>query len=193
MPRLAALEERVSRLEKRHQQTEPATAADAGQLASPGTGFWAVDVLRGRSGPPFEEDGVAGSVLFAGLATIPGGGVRGDVGGGTQVWHEEHPVPALLGSSWADAAGALAALGHPIRLELVRRLLAGSHTTHELARIPDLGTTGQLYHHLRELQAAGLVVQRRRNDYAVPADRVILCLVLVAAAQSCAHVGEVAT
>lgn len=108
-------------------------------------------------------------------------------------WRQEHPVPALLASSWADAAGALAALGHPVRLELIRRLLSGAHTTHELAEIPDLGTSGQLYHHLRELQAAGLVVQRRRNDYAVPADRVIPCLVLVAAAQTCAHVGEIAS
>jgi hypothetical protein len=68
-------------------------------------------------------------------------------------------------------------------------LLAGAHTTYELARV----LPGQLYHHLRELRAAGLVVQRRRSDYAVPAGRVIPCLVLVAAAQGCAHVWEFAS
>lgn len=177
--RLDALEERVSRLELKRE------TATAGDTVIAGSDFWALDVLRRRSGAPFERDGMAGSVLFAGAATTPGAG--------TVVWQEELPVPAVLARGWADAAGALAALGHPVRLELIRRLLSGAHTTHELAEIPDLGTSGQLYHHLRELQAAGLVVQRRRNDYAVPADRVIACLVLVAAAQSCAHVGEIAS
>jgi DNA-binding transcriptional ArsR family regulator len=149
--RLAALEERVGRLEQRQ--------------------------VRETAVPPFED----GSVLFAETRL------------GAVVWQEERPVAALLAGGWADAAGALGALGHPVRLEIVRRLLAGAHTTHELAEIPDLGTSGQLYHHLRELQAAGLVTQRRRNDYAVPADRVIPCLVLVAAAQTCAHVGEIAS
>jgi hypothetical protein len=190
--RLAALEERVSLLEQRHYR--PArVAAEPGAAASSGNGFWALEVLQGRSGPPFEDGGVSGSVLFAGTATTPATGARAEAGQGTVVWQEEHPVPALLAGGWSDAAGALAALGHPVRLELIRRLLAGAHTTHELAEIPDLGTSGQLYHHLRELQAAGLVVQRRRNDYAVPADRIIPCLVLVAAAQSCAHIGEIAS
>jgi hypothetical protein len=186
--RLAALEDRVSRLEQRDSL---AVAPDAGEDVSRGDGLWAIEVLRRRSGAPFDADGVAGSVLFAGSATLPT--EAAGPGSGTVVWQEEHPVPRLLGNGWTDAAGALAALGHPVRLELIRRLLSGAHTTHELAEIPDLGTSGQLYHHLRELQAAGLVVQRRRNDYAVPADRVIPCLVLVAAAQTCAHVGEIAS
>jgi DNA-binding transcriptional ArsR family regulator len=179
-PRLAALEERVKRLERQHAAEDAAPARHLAP-APPGEGFWALDVLRQRSGAPFEDGDVAGSLAFAGVARAPGVG--------QVIWQEEHPLPAVLADGWADAAGALSALGHPVRLELVRRLLAGAHTTNELAEIPDLGTSGQLYHHLRELQAAGLVVQRRRNDYAVPADRVILCLVLVAAAKSCAHVG----
>jgi hypothetical protein len=78
-----------------------------------------------------------------------------------------------------------------VRLELVRRLLGGARTAQELAEIPEVGTTGQLYHHLRELQSAGLVTQRRRNDYAVPVDRVIPCLVLVAAAMDRVRAGSV--
>jgi DNA-binding transcriptional ArsR family regulator len=171
--RLAALEERVGRLEGTPRPRSSPVSGDD---------FWVLDVLRGRTDPVFSDAAVAGSLVFAGTASLPGSG--------TVVWQEEHPVPSVLGDSWADAAGALGALGHPVRLELIRRLLTGAHTTHELAEIPDLGTSGQLYHHLRELQVAGLVIQRRRNDYAVPADRVILCLVLVAAAKSCAHVRE---
>jgi DNA-binding transcriptional ArsR family regulator len=153
--RVAALEERVGRLE------------------------------AGPEVPVTAHAGVAGSLVLAGTATLPGAG--------SVAWQEEHAVPAVVAGGWTDAAGALAALGHPVRLELIRRLLGGAHTTQELAEIPDLGTSGQLYHHLRELQAAGLVRQRRRNDYAVPADRVILCLILVAAAKSCAHVREAAS
>lgn len=177
--RIARLEERVGRLEHR----EPPVPPDGGHL-------WALEVLRGRRGAPFEarfEAGeVAGSLVYAGAATAPGTG--------TVVWQEEHPLPVALEADWSEAAGALAALAHPVRLEIVRLLLRGARTTQELTEIPDLGTSGQLYHHLRELQAAGLVVQRRRNDYTVPADRVVLCLILVTAARSCARVapeGEV--
>ncbi|MBV9379865.1 MAG: winged helix-turn-helix transcriptional regulator [Streptosporangiaceae bacterium] len=186
-PRLAALEERVRRLERQHTGMDAASAEPGHpRHLAPGPGaeqFWALEMLRQRAGAPFDDGAVAGSLLFAGTASTPGVG--------SVICQEEHPLPAMLAEGWADAAGALSALGHPVRLELVRRLLAGAHTTHELAEIPDLGTSGQLYHHLRELQAAGLVVQRRRNDYTVRADRVILCLVLVAAAKSCAHAGSV--
>lgn len=53
---------------------------------------------------------------------------------------------------------------------------------HDLQQIATLGTTGQLQHHLRELRTAGVVEQPRRNDYAVAVDRVVPCLVMIAAA-----------
>ncbi len=178
---------RVQALEQRLEQLEQHNAPAPGDGRCPGPPddrFWALDTLRQRAGLPFEEGGVAGSLVFAGVANAPGVG--------TAMWQEEHPLPGMLAAGWADAAAVLTALGHTVRLELLRRLLAGAHTTQELSEIPDLGTSGQLYHHLRELQAAGLVVQRRRNDYAVATDRVILCLVLVAAAKSCARLGPAA-
>jgi DNA-binding transcriptional ArsR family regulator len=181
-PRLDALERRVERLERGGLQAQATAESSPASLPRPADDrFWALNVLRRRAGAPFEDGDVAGSLEFAGVANAPGVGAA--------FWQEEHPLPAMLAGSWADAAGALSALGHPVRLELVRRLLAGAHTTQELSEIPDLGTSGQLYHHLRELQSSGLVVQRRRNFYTVPTDRVIPCLVLVAAAKSCAHVG----
>lgn len=180
LARLKALEDRVEVLE--HARSQPPGKLTA--VPSPER-FWALDVLSKRNGTPFDGDDAAGSVVFAGIANA--------AGCGSAAWQEEHPVPAVLGSSWVPAAGVLTALGHPVRLEIVRRLLCGARTTQDLAEIPDLGTSGQLYHHLRELQGAGLVVQRRRNDYAVPTDRVVLCLVLVAAAMSCARVEAVAS
>jgi hypothetical protein len=141
-----------------------------------GERFWALEVLRRHTGPPFQGADTSGSIVFAGIVDAPGTG--------SVIWQEEHPVPPALEAGWQAAAPALSALGHPIRLEIVRRLLGGARSAQELAEIPELGTSGQLYHHLRELQGAGLVVQRRRNHYAVPAERVIPCLVLVAAALS---------
>lgn len=55
-------------------------------------------------------------------------------------------------------------------------------TLADLQEIPGSGTSGQLHHHLRELRGAGLVVSRRRNDYAIPAERVVPVLVILAAA-----------
>ena len=95
-----------------------------------------------------------------------------------------------LAEGWEEAAAVLAALGNPVRLEIVRRLLLGGETVQELQEIPGLGTTGQLYHHLRDLQAAGLVTQRRRGRYGVAADKVVPALIITAAA---ANMGAVMT
>jgi len=136
--------------------------------------FWALARLAERTGPEFDRDGVAGSLLYAGRATTPGGGAL--------IWQAEHPLPGVLAEGWDDAAVVLAALGNPVRLEIVRRLLLGGETVQELQEIPGLGTSGQLYHHLRDLQAAGLVTQRRRGRYGVAADKVVPALIIIAAA-----------
>lgn len=60
----------------------------------------------------------------------------------------------------------------------------GSQTIQELLEIPGLGTSGQLYHHLRELQAVGWVHQERRNYYAIPKDQIVPLLVIIAIALS---------
>ena len=135
--------------------------------------LWAVEVLQGRSGPPFDGPRARGSVVYAGAATTPGAG--------SVVWQIERPVPPLLEHGWEGAAPVFAALGHPVRLEIVRRLLDGAHTSHELQEVVEGGTTGQLYHHLRELQACGLITSPRRNHYAIRPEKVVPCLVLVAA------------
>jgi DNA-binding transcriptional ArsR family regulator len=166
---------RVSELERR-----VALLENGPGLAHPGTAildtdrFWALAKLAERTGPEFERDGVAGSLLYAGRTTTPGGG--------DLIWQAEHPLPGVLADGWEDAATVLGALGNPVRLEIVRRILLGGETVQELQEIPGLGTSGQLYHHLRDLQAAGLVTQRRRGRYGVPPDKVVPALVIIAAA-----------
>ncbi len=173
--RVSDLERRVAFLEGHRGERAPVPILDNER-------FWALARLAERTGPEFDQDGVAGSLLYAGRATTPGGG--------DLIWQAEHPLPAVLAEGWEDAAAVLAALGNSVRLEIVRRLLLGGETVQELQEIPGLGTSGQLYHHLRDLQAAGLVTQRRRGRYGVAADKVVPALVIIAAA---ANMGAVMT
>jgi DNA-binding transcriptional ArsR family regulator len=176
------LADRVSELERRVALLEDGRAAPAhtGPPIVDADKFWALARLAERTGPEFDRDGVAGSLLYAGRALTPGGG--------DLIWQVEHPLPGVLAEGWDDAATVLATLGNPVRLEIVRRILLGGETVQQLQEIPGLGTSGQLYHHLRDLQAAGLVTQRRRGSYGVPADKVIPALVIIAAAGQMAAV-----
>lgn len=169
--RLEAVERRLDRVERGSRM-----AATTGETPSPEPlRPWVVDVLAARTGPAWERDETAGSILYAGATTTPGTGPLR--------WQVERPVPYALDRDWAPAAIVLAAFGHPQRLAILRELLLGARTTQELQRIDGMGTAGQVYHHLRELQAAGLVRAAHRNDYRIPPDRVIPCLVIVSAAE----------
>jgi hypothetical protein len=53
-------------------------------------------------------------------------------------------------------------------------------TTAGLAAQEELGTSGQLYHHLRQLVSAGWLRSSGRGHYSVPGDRVIPLLVIIA-------------
>ena len=176
-----SLAARVSELERRLALIEDGRAEHQPQhQVVDAERYWALARLAERTGPEFEQDGVAGSLLYAGRATTPGGG--------DLIWQAEYPLPGVLAEGWEAAAGLLAALGSPVRLEIVRRLLLGGETVQELQEIPELGTSGQLYHHLRDLQSAGLVIQRRRGRYGVAADKVVPALIIIAAAASMAAV-----
>ncbi len=76
----------------------------------------------------------------------------------------------------------LAALGHPVRLRLLRAIVHGRRTKADLEQLEGLGTTGQLYHHLKTLEAAGWVRVLERGTYGVPGERVIPLLAILAAA-----------
>jgi DNA-binding transcriptional ArsR family regulator len=80
-------------------------------------------------------------------------------------------------------AKVFAALASPARIVLVRALLDGPRTSQELRQELDDPSVGQLYHHLKELLAAGLVIQPGRSVYALPrGSQIALCLQIVAAA-----------
>lgn len=142
-----------------------AGAGPAGVEAAPPEGdFWVLDGMRERYG---DED----VVLYAGTAPAPGGGrLR---------WQYGLPTAALLDGDFADAAERLSALAHPVRLALAQAVLAGVDTAADLAALPGLGTSGQVYHHLGQLSAAGWLRSPRRGHWEVPGDRVVALLALI--------------
>jgi hypothetical protein len=83
---------------------------------------------------------------------------------------------------WPRLSEVFAALGHPMRLLLLSEVLAGRSTAAQLRDHEALGTTGQLYHHLRQLVGAGWLHVTGRGLYAVPESRVqALCSMIRAA------------
>ncbi|MFD9959607.1 ArsR family transcriptional regulator [Amycolatopsis sp. NPDC058986] len=154
--RVAALEERMARLEgtrERPAGPDPET-------------FWA---LRGLQERLRDTDG---GVLFTGSVRLPTGEFY--------EWQRGALGADLLARDWSELSGAFAALGHPVRLLLLRQVLGGARTVAELREHESLGTTGQLYHHLRQLVAAGWLLAGGRGQYTVPGARVVPLLVLLA-------------
>lgn len=160
--RLAALEAAVERLTALVEAPPPAPAT----AATGGRGdFWLLEELLER----YPD----GALTYGGHAELAAGPVRWQMGASPR---------DLLDADWHGPAGRLAALAHPVRLRLLQLVLSGVETTAELARDGDLGTTGQLHHHLRQLVAAGWLVSAGRGRYVVPATRAIPLLLIVSAA-----------
>lgn len=101
-----------------------------------------------------------------------------ELGGREYVWAKQHTVPG----DWSAAAPVLGSLGSPARLALLAALIAGPRNRAELQEALGDSSTGQLYHHLRDLQAAGFIHQPRRGQYEIAAHTVIPLLTILAAA-----------
>ena len=171
--RLAALEERVRRLEPGPDgpahPTRPAGPTGGGAQPSVRERFWALEGLKERL--PAGD----GAVLFAGVVPLPAAG--------WYEWQWGTATGELLAADWSSLSATLAALGHPIRLLLLRQVLSGAGTVAELQERVELGTSGQLYHHLRQLVGAGWLQVAARGRYAVPPERMVPLLVVLAAAR----------
>ena len=92
----------------------------------------------------------------------------------SRTWATEAGVVTDLRSARSTRgviAARLAALSHPSRLELLMGVVRGATSTTELAAELGTGSTGQLYHHLNQLVAAGWLQTRSRGRYEIPAGR----------------------
>lgn len=157
--RVAALEAAVKALEA--QPTPPPTEPDSE--------LWVLDGVRTR----YPE----GAVVFAG--TMP---VGPEPGSGEIAWQWGAMTEGVREQDWDAAVPIFDALSHPVRLRLLQQVLNGTTTTAELSEGVEMGTTGQLHHHLRALTAAGWLTSTGRGRWAVPPPRVIPLLVLITAA-----------
>ncbi|NKY11472.1 ArsR/SmtB family transcription factor [Cellulomonas hominis] len=167
---LVDLEQRVARLEAAAGITPTTSGGPAGRTPARADDdpFWVLNTLRdvatGR-----------GAVLYTGTVTLDADPVE---------WQLALPVDTILDREWetSSAPAALAALGHPARLRFLQEIARGRDTVARLAELDGVGTTGQIYHHLTRLQAAGWLQQTRRGAYAIPPDRLVPLLTVVLAA-----------
>lgn len=166
--RMTALEARVAALESRL-AVRLGSAADTDPPAStpdPAVDpdvFWALLGLEARAPDP-------GAVMIVGSVATPAGQVaRWQLGAGTQ---------DLLDDAWDGVADRLAALGHPVRLRLLQQVLHGTSTARELTEVEGIGTSGQVYHHLRQLTAAGWL-RNRGSHYEVPIEALVPLLTTI--------------
>ncbi|MEU6166337.1 ArsR/SmtB family transcription factor [Streptomyces tanashiensis] len=168
------LEERVAELERRMAALEGAEHPAVPERKAVDETLWALEGLKAELAAAGEE-GEDGAVLFTGSVRLP-----------TQEryeWQFGAFTERLFDEDWAGTADSFAALGHPVRLRLLREILGGRRTAAELAELEEIGTTGQIYHHLRQLTGAGWLQTVGRGRHAVPAARVVPLLVALTAAR----------
>jgi hypothetical protein len=162
--RVDVLERRLAALERRQRPRVPASLpSDLAQL----------ETLRRRKGKRYVRGDARGALVYAGAVKF---------GERESLWIKEHAVPDLEDLDAAATAGLLAALAHPARLLLARALVQAPRTRPELQAVIGTDSAGQLYHHLKEMMAAGIVRQSGRSLYEVPAERTVPLLTLLAAA-----------
>lgn len=71
-----------------------------------------------------------------------------------------------------NTAADIAALGSPVRLEILTLCADGPIKVRDLADQLGKGTTGQVYHHLRQLSVAGWLRPAGKSAYAINEDRI---------------------
>jgi DNA-binding transcriptional ArsR family regulator len=157
---LEEIRDRLAKLEAASRTAPAATGFDTEK-------YWLLDrVARGGA--------KGGEVVYGGLVTVPTGE--------QYAWQKHAGAKELFARDWSAVDRVLAALGHPVRLAILKALLEGKRAKAELERIEGLGTTGQLYHHLKALEEAGWVRTLERGIYGVPGERVVPLLAILSAA-----------
>jgi hypothetical protein len=162
--RIARVEARLDAIEGRPAQAQ----RDGGEAQPDGSDpFWALHELERRNPRP--------AVLYTGHADTPEGPVS---------WQVAFDSAELTDQDWTTQSATLAALGHPSRLQILQLVARGeARTAADLAHAEGLGTTGQIYHHLRQLVSAGWLRSTTKGQHVVPPERVIPLLVILGASQ----------
>lgn len=170
--RLAELEKQIAAIQERLSSLEaPVSPAPA---AAPGAADLSLlETLQSRAGPLYEDEGARGALTYAGAVAL---------GSGEYIWQVERALPWLMELDGGALAQVLGALGSAPRLLLVRALLNGPRTSQQLQEALGVASPGQLYHHLKELLAAGVIEQRGRSNYRIAPRKIVPFLTIIMAA-----------
>jgi DNA-binding transcriptional ArsR family regulator len=128
--------------------------------------FWALSGLQARA----KGDG---EVVFAGTVVLPDGRQF--------IWQGGGALDALQTLDWAGLSAPIAALAHPVRLRILKALMQRHLSTQDLLALDGMGTTGQLFHHLKALQQAGWLRSTQRGVYELAGERIVPLLVVLSA------------
>ncbi|MEV0621799.1 helix-turn-helix domain-containing protein [Nonomuraea sp. NPDC050404] len=163
---MGLLEERLAELERRVAVLEEAPADRSPPADAP---LDLLDLIRSRTGGGTRP----GTVMYGGAVTFEDR---------DYVWAMEHAAGEVADAHWAGAAAVLERLGSGPRLALLAALLKRPRTRRELQETLGEASTGHLYHHLKDLQRAGLLIQPRRGEYAIAPHAVVPLMTIVAVA-----------
>lgn len=157
LERLKALESRVAALE-----SSP-TSSSSGD-------FWVVDQIQCSNSSDHDHHG---SVVFGGAVTLDGR---------EYAYQWERSADYLTGREWNEYIHRIAAIAHPVRGAILRRLLVAPATVAELVDEALVSSTGTAYHHIAALQSAGWIA-KLDGRYEVRHSRVIPLLTIIAAGE----------
>ncbi|MBO0790675.1 MAG: winged helix-turn-helix transcriptional regulator [Ktedonobacteraceae bacterium] len=167
--RLVALEALVTSLEAR------ITAIEEQLAASGGAGARASAMQASPS--PNESSSSTGTIQ--GKFSVVGSLLVGEQPYNMRVQEQVH---SFFDAHPEQVAQVIAAVGNPHRVTLLRTLYQGPRTALQLQEELAMGSVGQLYHHLKELVATGLVIQSRRSTYSIaPAKMMWISLLFMVA------------
>lgn len=97
-------------------------------------------------------------------------------------WRMRRTWEEVIDGAREGVASVLSALASEPRLRMVAELVRGPLSTSDLAERLDQPSTGQLFHHLKELLAAGIVYQPQRGVYTIRRQHLIPVLAILSAA-----------
>lgn len=168
---LAQLLERLETLESRVTALESAP--------TPSGDFWVIDQIKSanHSQPSAErgaiDDAHHGAVVFGGSVSLDGREYE---------YQWERTADYLTSREWDECVDRIAAIAHPVRGAILRRLLCAPATVSELVEESIVSSTGTGYHHVGALHDTGWIA-KLDGHYEVRASRVVPLLTIIAAGE----------
>jgi DNA-binding transcriptional ArsR family regulator len=170
--RLHALEEQMAAFQTRLTALEDLVSSQRQEGAA--SAFPLAEATSDHELHPPQTGTVQGTLRYAGSIQIGERPFR---------FQQTLTVASIFEAEPSLMASIFAALSSPHRVIILRTLCERACTAQQLQEVLGMGSSGQLYHHLKELMAAGLIAQRERSSaYTIdPAKVIPICAALMVA------------